>query len=133
MLRCFVRVQLLKLSLEETNPLRCGDQILCQLCQSTFFKINVSAGKFAQLNESRAVVPVGRLLPELPSPLRCRCLGRGKGLGCGSTSIKNHICCTPRFRGRTDLIWIKHKHIFVELVGAHDMTCSGFNLVGHIM
>lgn len=97
MLRCFVRVQPLKPPLEETNPLRCRDQILGQLCQSTFFKINVSAGTFAELNESRTAVPVGHLLPELPSPLRCRCLGRGKDLGCGSTSINITSVVLPDF------------------------------------
>lgn len=68
MLRCFIRVQLLKIALEGTNPWRCKDQIWCQLCQSAFFKTNVSAGKFAQLNKSRTPVPTGCLLPALPSP-----------------------------------------------------------------
>lgn len=66
-LRCFIRVQLLKLPLEGTNPLRCRDQIFCQLCQSTFFKINASAGELRQLNESRTAVPTG-CLPSAAAP-----------------------------------------------------------------
>lgn len=62
-LRCFISVQLLKLPLEGTNPLRYRDQIFCQLCQSTFFKMNASAGELSQLNESRTAVPTGCLLP----------------------------------------------------------------------
>lgn len=77
-LRCFTREQVLKLSLEETNPLRWRDEIFCQSCQSTFLKINVSSGKFTQLNESRSAVPAGCLLPALPSPLSADVWGGGE-------------------------------------------------------
>lgn len=103
-LRCFIREQVLKLSLEETNPPRRRDQIFCQSCQSAFFKINVSPGKFTQLKESRSAVPAGCLLPALPSPLSADVWGGGEAQAVVAHLLISHLLCSEvSWQGRFDL------------------------------
>lgn len=66
-------------------------RFFCQLCQSAFFKMNVSPGKFTQLNESRSAVPAGCLLPALPSPLSADVWGGGEAQAVVAHLLISHL------------------------------------------
>lgn len=53
--------------------------------------MNVSPGKFTQLNESRSAVPAGCLLPALPSPLSADVWGGGEAQAVVAHLLISHL------------------------------------------